>query len=576
MWSFVSLVNALRKKAPPTVRPRVADADVRASVGLSRLSTVEISTRGLQETIGIIQEEYQDDLASLSDRLTLFDQMRKSDSSCATVEKAVSMPIRSAEWTVRTKDPAQAEMVARLNRNFFGGMTHTWDCWLSEALTSLVYGFAVFEKVWEEEPGGVRLRKLPGRNPRTTYRWMFDDTYGLAGWIQQGYWLEKGNMVFKQVEVPIEKLLVVSYGSEWGNPEGCSIFRSAYKHWSIKKALETLACIRCDRAAGGLPIGVFDKDADPSNEEVEALQEVVSRIRTHQAAGIALHPRMDIKDLELSADVPFQELIEYEAQEILRASLAPFFGMGQGANTGTYNLADRLMGFFLEAENSIADGIAAQFALYVIRPWVHYNYGPQETYPYLHHTDLRQKTSLTEFAKLLTILFDPDLDLDRRLPEIADFARAELRLPPRQTVDSSTPGPASLRPLSIVRDAVAPNGAAKDEPKTGAEKNPAPKTIAAARSGGNGWSAKTHGILERMSREYKLTVAPMVATGDLAAAVGVKVPLIGALEASFRLDLAESGKAQQAPVLAEAFATDLRCSMLEVDKSSIPCLNGDA
>ena len=209
---------------------------------------------------------------------------------------------------------------------------------------------------------------------------------------------------------------------------------------------------------------------------------------------------------------------------------------------------------------------------------MNYNYGPQETYPYLGHDDLRQKTSLIEMAKLLATLFDQDLDLDRRLPEIADFARAALRLPPRQTIDRSTPQPSPRRPLAVGRDTSAQDEPEKEEVVAGVRPLmvPASKAVVPARPGKNGWSAKTHGILERMSREYKFTVAPMVATGDLAAAVGVKVPLVGALEASFRADLTDSGMAPQATVLAEAVATDLRCAMLAIDKSSVPCLTGGA
>jgi hypothetical protein len=421
----------------------------------------------------------------------------------------------------------------------------------------------VFEKVWETTDAGIRLRKLPGRNPKTTYRWWFDDTYGLAGWEQEGYWLKNGEQIYQQVKVPIEKLLVLSYNSEWGNPEGTSVYRPAYGSWMMKKRLATLACIRCERAAGGMPVGSFAEDMNPDDADVDKFQAMLGRIRTHEQAGIVLGPGMTLTDLDLSADVPFQGLLEYMAQEILRTSLAPFFGMGQGANTGTYNLADRLLAFFLDAENCIADWLASEFTMYVIQPWVNYNYGPQEVYPCLQHSDLRQKTSLTELAKLVSTVFDPNLDLGTRLPEIDAFMRHELRLPARQLLDRESPQPKTRRPVAVVKDKAPP----AEEPAEETEDSEEDK--AAATIGKSRWSEKTRGILGRMNQEYRLAVEPFVQSGDLAAAVKVKVPLTGALEASFRADLASTDDAFRAPVLAEMVVADMKCGILNVDTTSI-------
>ena len=565
MASLANWIRALRGKAKNGSQRNVAEGQFAARQP-KKMKAVELSTRGLSENYGVITEEYQTDLATLADRLDIYDQMRHGDASCATVEKAITMPIRSAKWYVTSADNSQGEMIEELEKNFFGGLTHSWDTFMREALTSTIYGFAVFEKVWETTGNGVRLRKLPGRNPKTTYRWWFDDTYGLAGWEQEGYWLKNGEQVYQQVKVPIEKLLVLSYGEEWGNPEGRSVYRPAYGSWMMKKRLATLACIRCERAAGGMPVGGWAEGEDPSEADTEKFQQMLSRIRTHEQAGIVLGPGMTLTDLDLSADVPFQGLLEYFAQEILRTSLAPFFGMGQGANTGTYNLADRLLGFFLDVENTIADWLASEFSMYVVQPWVNYNYGPQEVYPCLQHSDLRQKTSLTELAKLVATVFDPNLDLGTRLPEIDAFMRDELRLPARQLLDRESPQPKVRKTVSVAKGKTKQ---AEEPVEPEEESNDTAEDKAAAATSKNKWSDKTRGILGRMNQEYRLAVEPFVQSGDLAAAVKVKVPLTGALEASFRADLASTDDAFRAPVLAEMVVADMKCGILNVDTTSI-------
>jgi hypothetical protein len=125
-------------------------------------------------------------------------------------------------------------------------------------------GFAVFEPVWElrewapkkTTPNANRrkytmLRKLAVRPATTITEFMYDDNGGPLGVKQQAISAD-GNT--KEVEIPIEKLVIFTFDKTGGNLEGESILRSAYPHWFYKKVLYDIDAIQKERHGIGIPI----------------------------------------------------------------------------------------------------------------------------------------------------------------------------------------------------------------------------------------------------------------------------------------------------------------------------------
>ena len=414
MWPFNRKPEPVAEFAEPRP-PKVRYGET----GLASISIVD----------GIVSGEYQEDLANVTDRMEVYRGMR-SDGTVAALERITSLPIRTARWHIESDVRGQKRAVQFMSDNLFGGMSNTWEDVIQHVMLSTIYGFVPFEKVWEERDGLIGLRKLAPRDPATTYRWHFDETGGLAGWEQEGYRVNNNTGMTAKAVLPVDKMLLFSYDSEFGNPEGRSILRPAYRHWYYKDKLYTLAAIRCERQACGTPMGSWEQWATETVEGITSLNDTVRRLRTHETGGATLPRGAKIDNFSLGpADVPFLDFIEHQDVKILQCALAQFLNLGQGENTGAFALSRDQSSIFMIVLNSLANWVASVFNSYLIPQWYQYNWGPAKVYPKLKHGQIAARDQ-EKFAGIVATLFDPTLNIGR-LPEIEDAVREEFDLPPR-------------------------------------------------------------------------------------------------------------------------------------------------
>jgi hypothetical protein len=159
-------------------------------------------------------------------------------------------------------------------------MSHTWENFVSEALTMLIYGFAPHEIVYKRrlgrnpkrkfligamstggrvgetdlgdlpeskfDDGRIGWRRLPIRGQDTIIKWMFDSNGQIIGMTQQPW-------IGTLIDLPIEKLLLFRPTAHKNNPEGRSVLRSAYRAHFMVKRLEEIEAILYERM-GGIPV----------------------------------------------------------------------------------------------------------------------------------------------------------------------------------------------------------------------------------------------------------------------------------------------------------------------------------
>ncbi|MFA0781610.1 phage portal protein family protein, partial [Fervidibacter sacchari] len=133
-------------------------------------------------------DEYLPELA-FPKSIQVYTRMRRSDATVQALELAITLPIRATDWDIQpaSDDPTAQEAADLVYDNLFGGMTHTFDDFLRDALLALFYGFTVFEKVFEERDNYIVWRKFAPRHPQTIERFLFDEAGGLAGGRQGGF-----------------------------------------------------------------------------------------------------------------------------------------------------------------------------------------------------------------------------------------------------------------------------------------------------------------------------------------------------------------------------------------------------
>jgi phage gp29-like protein len=326
-------------------------------------------------------------------------------------------------------------------------MTHTFDDFVRDALLALFYGFTVFEKVFEERDDYIVWRKFAPRHPQTIERFLFDETGGLAGVRQVGF-DPQGR--FRQVDIPIEKLLVFIWRRELGNPYGVSVLRAAYKHWFLKDLAYKLQAIALERWAVGIPVGKVP--AGTSEQDKQTFLQMLEAMRGHERAAMVLPEDYSVEligaEAGQRANQAFVEAIQHHDTMIVKAVLAQFLNLGTG-DVGSWALSRDHSQLFLMGLNAVAQWFADHINRYAIPQLCRLNFGEDFTdFPALTFTDLRlvlQREVLAEaISKLVqTGILTPDRSLQEwvrdvfDLPPLPEEQPEEVELPAPETTASS-------------------------------------------------------------------------------------------------------------------------------------------
>jgi phage gp29-like protein len=387
-------------------------------------------------------DEYLPEL-SFPKCIQVYTRMRRSDATVQALELAITLPIRATDWDVRpaSDDPTAKEAADLVYDNLFGGMTHTFDDFLRDALLALFYGFIVFEKVFEERDDYIVWRKFAPRHPQTIERFLFDETGGLAGVRQVGF-DPQGR--FRQVDIPIEKLLIFIWRRELGNPYGVSVLRAAYKHWFLKDLAYKLQAIALERWAVGIPVGKVP--AGTSEQDKQTFLQILEAMRGHERAAMVLPEDYSVEligaEAGQRANQAFVEAIQHHDTMIVKAVLAQFLNLGMG-DVGSWALSRDHSQLFLMGLNSVAQWFADHINRYAIPQLCRLNFGEDFTdFPELTFADLRlvlQREVLAEaISKLVqTGILTPDRSLQEWVRDVFDLPP----LPEEQPEEVELPAP---------------------------------------------------------------------------------------------------------------------------------------
>jgi len=416
----------------------------------------EVSTEkgftGLKVFAGLIDEEYQETLDDLQDRIETFDKMR-ADGDVSALEGAIILPLLAAEYSVVPHEDAADEKLAQEQADAANAMLDElsvpWGQVQAHAYRGLCNGFSFAEKVWTQRNGMYVWERLAPRRPDSVYEWIFDEegTGTLAAVSQQGYRVRGDKSEWTQTEpVPVDKLLLWTYRPEYGNPEGRGIFRDVYRHWYIKDKAYTAACIRNERLACPTPIAEPVADAagnypDPGTTNLENFQEALGRLRVYEAGAIINPAGYKVSPFELGdPSVPWMDFITHHGGMILRAGLAQFLALGQDGNTGAWALAEDSSSFFLMALAAHAKWFCDVMTRQGLRQWVDANWGrPKDgLYPKMECTGLGVKDKKAT-AELFRILAGAQENLLERKDEIANVIREAVgvELVPEEEIEAA-------------------------------------------------------------------------------------------------------------------------------------------
>ena len=358
-----------------------------------------------------------------------YQEMRRGDGQVAGTLRACKLPILSAKWEIVPGDSsdkwqvtsdkqASSSLVARhsslvsstgagtataskakevadfVRDNLFNdlewqdsrGSWHTqdWKDVVRCALRMQDFGAACFEEVMAIDGDRIRVRRLCDRQALTFYRWhtdphvvdpnlppfVYDDGETLYALEQWGY---RSNR-FEYVLLPTDKACIFTHDQEGANFWGIPLTRAMYPHWFVKKHLERIDAIACERNSLGVPMIMLPPN--PSRQDVQTAQNWVTQLAAHEKTGLSLPNGAVFKLVGIEGRIrEILPSIQYHKQQIATSCLAMFMELGQ-SQTGSRSLGESQTDFFLLASQNTADYIAHQIRNATIRRLVLWNFGP--------------------------------------------------------------------------------------------------------------------------------------------------------------------------------------------------------
>jgi len=407
--------------------------------------TEEESVRNMQAEVGSVgrphseifgaalaTEEYLQELRWPRD-IQVYDKMRRSDSQIQCMLLAMELPIRSTKWVVEpySEDSKDKQIAEEIEDNLFTGpplgMSQHWEDFLRLAMTMIIFGHSVFEKVFKiDERGYARWKKFAQRPQRTIYDFLYDENGG-PEMIRQ---MKVTGHSYEIVDIPIEKLLVFSHRMERGDLRGQSVLRHAYKHWMIKDFIYKVMNIGIERNQVGTPY--IELPEEYGEQDYNRAREIVENLRSAEKGGAVIPPGFTLNLLESTRNMmdalPY---IEHQDRMMLRGILAQFIDLGTG-EVGSYALSKDQSDLFLMTLNATARYIAGVVNAYAIPQLVDFNW-QVDGYPKVSFRPIGQDFS--KVGEIITKLVEgqlvaPDENLEEWLRDIMELPEKSEDAPP--------------------------------------------------------------------------------------------------------------------------------------------------
>jgi hypothetical protein len=417
----------------------------------------EAGNIGLKVFGGYIVEEYEPQLRGRAGA-RIFREMADSDPTCGAIIFAISQAIRKIDWAWAPADQSPASLIAQ---EFFDGlfddMDHTFEDFITEVLTMIVYGYAPFEIVLKlrqgeqtdrrfsskYDDGMIGIRKLALRAQDTVLRWLMDaDNNDIVGMMQLPW-------VGGIRTLPIDKMMLFRTTSIKNNPEGRSILRSAYRPYYYRKRMEEIEAVGIERDLAGLPVVKVPAEliaaangtgptAAQAKTTLDTYKTIVTNIRRNTQEGVVIPSDKDEKgnalfDLTLLSsggrrNIDTTVIIDRYAQQIATTVMADFLLLGHSSR-GSQGLASSKIEMFYSAIEGMVRGIKSTIQTQLVPVISELNGIPQKNRPTLSANQAEQIDlgSLGAYINSLAAsgmpLF-PDHDLEAYLRNIAGLPEA--------------------------------------------------------------------------------------------------------------------------------------------------------
>lgn len=398
------------------------------------------ATTGLNIWGGQIMEDYLPELRGKAG-IAVYNEMRKGNPIAGGFIRAIEMAFRSVTWIdipyeMDEKGMERAAFLTSVRKD----MRDPWAVIMANATTVLPFGHAPFEMTFkhrngrkgkqssEFDDGKIGLENLDLIPQDTIERWETELNSPEVIAITQ-----KAPPDYREIRIPIDKVINFRLRTEKDNPEGESIFRQAYRPWYFMNNLEAIEGISLERTGAGIPLIVLPKGATTikdkgTDSDEQAAINIVKQVRVDEQGGIVLFSGWEFRLARPEGRVDpdlFDLAIKRHRSNMLISVLAAFLEFGT-ARVGSFALAQQSRSFFEVALEGYVSIIEETFNKKVIPLLFELNGIVDGKLPKLTHTTVGdpELESLAGYIKTLTETgyLKPD-------PVLRDYLRDVARLP---------------------------------------------------------------------------------------------------------------------------------------------------
>jgi len=365
---------------------KILGYDVSKAKGDTKAPEKSVGFVGLRASSGFVEEEFISNLR-WPDAGKVYQEMSSNDPVIGGCLYLIETLIRQANWHVKMPEDAEESTMDEWKvfiEQCMEDMDVSWDAFISEVLSMLIYGFSFHELVYKTRrgplekdvkfkskytDGKIGWQKMPIRSQATLKEWEFDSSTGeVLSFVQD---VSDSAIIGGGADpkIPIDGNLLFRTKESRGNPEGQSLLRRAYRPWYFKKYIEELEGIGIERHLAGIPMLQPDEDTplfDPDDPRMVKLltwaTELVNGLRQDRNHGLVLPFGWDLKLLSPSSGsqgLNTDTVIHRHESRMAVTMLADLVLLGSD-RTGSFALADTKKSLLIRAIESICGAICAQ------------------------------------------------------------------------------------------------------------------------------------------------------------------------------------------------------------------------
>jgi hypothetical protein len=422
---------------------------------------LNIGTAGLRQSGGFVTEDF---LTTLQGQrgVRYYKEMSRNNSIIGAILFIIDSLIRQVDWRVETPMGMEDNPKAIAEKAFIESclldMSHSWEDFVSESNSDLVYGWSWFETVYKIRKGDTGdpttesqysdgrwgWREFEVRSQDTLCRWIFDERNNLLGLEQDDPYVTQlsgsGNVI-----IPLEKSLLFRTSVRKGNPEGISLLRSAVRDYHYLKNIQEFEAIGIERDMAGLPVmqvppEILSTNASAAQKNIRAqLETLIQTVKMNQQMGALIPSELDREgnptgykfSLMSSAGkrmIDTDTTIKRYESRMAMTFLADFIMIGS-TKVGTQSLFQGKTNMFALALGNILKQKAAVFNKFAIGRLMDLNGVSREFWPVMVPGELETPdlANLGSFVQNLASagLLSPNKQLENKLLSFANLPIVE-------------------------------------------------------------------------------------------------------------------------------------------------------